>query len=77
MHIVLRLQKKKVTQQDSEAYVGNGNADGTFVYTGFKPSFCNYVKELILELVIGFCIMDDKRDVDNPDVQQFIAPNNK
>ena len=22
-----------------EAYTGNGNADGTFVYTGFKPAF--------------------------------------
>jgi hypothetical protein len=21
------------------SYIGNGNADGTFVYTGFKPSF--------------------------------------
>jgi hypothetical protein len=21
------------------SYVGNGNADGTFVYTGFKPAF--------------------------------------
>ena len=21
------------------AYTGNGNADGTFVYTGFKPAF--------------------------------------
>jgi hypothetical protein len=24
------------------SYTGNGNADGTFVYTGFKPAFCNY-----------------------------------
>ena len=21
------------------SYIGNGNADGTFVYTGFKPAF--------------------------------------
>ena len=23
------------------SYTGNGNADGTFVYTGFKPAFYN------------------------------------
>ncbi len=26
------------------SYVGNGNADGTFVYTGFKPAFIMYKK---------------------------------
>ena len=26
------------------SYTGNGNADGTFVYTGFKPSFIMYKK---------------------------------
>ena len=25
--------------QKHDSYVGNGNADGTFVYTGFKPAF--------------------------------------
>jgi len=26
------------------SYVGNGNADGTFVYTGFRPAFIIYKK---------------------------------
>jgi len=26
------------------SYVGNGNVDGTFIYTGFKPSFIMYKK---------------------------------
>jgi hypothetical protein len=27
------------------SYVGNGNANGPFVYTGFKPAFVLWVKE--------------------------------
>jgi hypothetical protein len=26
------------------SYTGNGNADGTFVYTGFKPAFIMFKK---------------------------------
>jgi hypothetical protein len=40
-------------------YTGNGNADGTFVYTGFKPSW------LLIKRIVGgdapFCIFDNKR----------------
>ena len=43
-------------------YNGNGNADGTFVYTGFKPAF------LIVKISSGqneWTMRDNKRDVDN------------
>ena len=45
------------------SYVGNGNADGTFVYTGFKPAFV-----LMKNTVDGganWQIFDNKRDVNN------------
>ena len=44
------------------SYTGNGNADGTFVYTGFKPAF------LIVKISSGqneWTMRDNKRDVDN------------
>jgi hypothetical protein len=54
------------------SYTGNGNADGTFVYTGFKPAF------VMCKRTDGgtqnWCIMDNKRGY-NPDVQQ-LHPNN-
>ena len=41
-------------------YTGNGNADGTFVYTGFKPAYVMW-KETS-EGNRGWMIMDTKRD---------------
>ena len=45
-------------------YIGNGNASGTFTYTGFKPSF------IMLKNVTNdgdnWTIYDEKRDIDNP-----------
>jgi len=44
------------------SYTGNGNADGTFVYTGFRPAF------LIVKISSGqneWTMRDNKRDVDN------------
>ena len=50
------------------SYKGNGNANGTFVYTGFKPAF------VMCKRTDGgtqnWCIMDNKRGY-NPDVQQL------
>jgi hypothetical protein len=50
------------------SYTGNGYADGTFVYTGFKPAL------VICKRSDGgtqnWCIMDNKRGY-NPDVQQL------
>jgi len=44
------------------SYVGNGNADGTFIYTGFKPAFV-MVKRT--DSADGWFFLDDKRDIDN------------
>ena len=41
------------------SYVGNGNADGTFVYTGFKPAFI-LVKQT--NSTASWTIIDNKRD---------------
>ena len=43
------------------SYVGNGNADGTFVYTGFKPAFV-MVKSIGTE---GWYLYDTKRTSSN------------
>ena len=44
-------------------YTGNGNADGPFIYTGFRPAM------VIIKWVSGsnrWVISDNKRDIDNP-----------
>ena len=53
------------------SYTGNGNADGTFVYTGFKPAM------IIIKRTDGsdrWVISDNKRDPDNP-VNGELNPN--
>tara|TARA_R110000823_G_scaffold290496_1_gene408774 strand:- start:96 stop:1142 length:1047 start_codon:yes stop_codon:yes gene_type:complete len=53
------------------SYKGNNNADGAFVYTGFKPAL------LILKNIddaVDWYIFDNKRDTDNA-VQNIIHPN--
>jgi hypothetical protein len=53
------------------SYTGNGNADGTFVYTGFKPAF------VLLKNASGtynWNMQDNKRDTFNP-VDRHLAPN--
>ena len=44
------------------SYTGNGNADGTFVYTGFKPA---YVLLKITDDTNNWFIFDNKRDTYN------------
>jgi hypothetical protein len=46
------------------SYTGNGNADGTFVYTGFRPSMVIYKKSSGTE---NWFIHDNKRQGFNPD----------
>ena len=46
------------------SYTGNGNADGTFVYTGFKPAF---VLQKNTTAVQGWQLQDNKRLGYNPD----------
>jgi hypothetical protein len=53
------------------SYVGNGNADGTFVYTGFKPAF-TMIKRT--DTTSDWNIMDNKRAVSfNPNTKELYA----
>ena len=52
------------------SYTGNGNADGTFVYTGFKPAWV-MVRET--SNVNSWRILDNKRDTFNVMTQSLYA----
>jgi hypothetical protein len=45
------------------SYTGNGNADGTFVYTGFKQAFIMCKRT---DGADDWFLLDNKRDIDNP-----------
>jgi|9_EtaG_2_1085328.scaffolds.fasta_scaffold41494_2 hypothetical protein len=52
-------------------YTGNGNADGTFIYTGFAPSF------VIMKRIDGggaWYTLDNKRPTYNPK-NKYLSPN--
>ena len=53
------------------SYTGNGNADGTFVYTGFKPAF---VLWKVSSTVEGWYLVDNKRDTYNVS-GNYLLPN--
>ena len=42
LHIIAYVFAEKKGFSKFGSYTGNGNADGTFIYTGFKPAFDNY-----------------------------------
>jgi len=44
------------------SYIGNGNADGTFVYTGFKPAWLLWKRT---DSATDWRMFDNKRDDDN------------
>lgn len=46
------------------SYTGNGNADGTFVYTGFKPAWI-LLKDYTSSSGYNWIILDNKRDPSN------------
>ena len=52
------------------SYTGNGNADGTFVYTGFKPAF---VMQKSTTTTYGWQIYDNKRGGFNPENDELVA----
>ena len=55
------------------SYVGNGNANGTFVYTGFKPAYL-MIKNANQGAGFGFwSIWDNKRNSYNPEINYLIA----
>jgi len=45
------------------SYIGNGNADGTFVYTGFKPAFLLY--KCSTDIFTNWQVFDNKRSTYN------------
>jgi len=53
-------------------YEGNGNADGTFVYTGFRPAFV--ITKRADTGGDNWHILDNKRDIDNP-AEQVLQTN--
>ena len=52
------------------SYTGNGNADGTFVYTGFKPAF---VMQKSTTTTYGWQIYDNKRGGFNSENDELLA----
>ena len=46
------------------SYIGNGNADGTFIYTGFKPAFI-MVKRTDNSSGARWLMLDNKRNTSN------------
>ena len=55
------------------SYVGNGNANGTFVYTGFKPA---WVMTKETGAAGSWVIYDNKRDAFNPETKLLSAEAN-
>ena len=55
------------------SYTGNGNADGTFVYTGFRPAF---VLQKKTSGTSDWVIYDNKRDPSNVVTQELKANSN-
>ena len=53
------------------SYTGNGNANGKFVYTGFKPAFLLW--KLTTAAGYGFQLVDSKRNTFNP-VNSLLFP---
>jgi hypothetical protein len=52
------------------SYTGNGSADGTFVYTGFKPAF---VMTKRTDTTSSWDMFDNKREGYNPDNDALFA----
>ena len=52
------------------SYTGNGNADGTFVYTGFKPSWLMYKRT---DTLGDWEMWDNKRSTYNPENKALFA----
>ena len=55
------------------SYTGNGNADGTFFYTGFRPAWV-MIKQI--NSTGDWMILDNKRDTDNGVRHQIYANSN-
>ena len=51
------------------SYTGNGNTDGTFVYTGFRPAFFTKKSN---STIIGTCMTSDVNGTVNTLVIRFL-----
>jgi hypothetical protein len=56
------------------SYTGNGNADGTFVYTGFKPAWV--MRKVASGGTGGWAIYDNKREPENVMDKELFANSN-
>ena len=54
---------KKVGYSKFGSYTGNGNANGTFIYTGFKPAWV--MRKVATGGTGGWAIYDNKREPEN------------
>jgi hypothetical protein len=54
------------------SYVGNGNADGTFIYTGFSPAF---IITKPISTTGQWTMFDNKRDSANVGNKKYLHPN--
>ena len=57
------------------SYTGNGNADGPFIYTGFKPAFVMIKSSSQAET--NWVIVDNKREGYNPDNDRLFPDSNQ
>jgi hypothetical protein len=55
------------------SFTGNGNADGTFVYTGFKPAF--FICKRYNDSGYDWLMYDNKRQVSFNVIDDFLKPN--
>jgi len=53
------------------SYTGNGNADGAYVYTGFRPAWIMFKRE---DSTNHWLMLDNKRNANNP-VHKFVLAN--
>ena len=61
---------EKKGYSDFGTYTGNGNADGTFVYTGFKPA---WIMTKRTDNTSSWIMRDNKRDAFNPSQTSLYA----
>ena len=54
------------------SYTGNGNADGTFIYTGFKPA---WILVKVTSTIDEWNLVDVKRDTTNTGTEHPLFPN--
>jgi len=71
-HIMYAFAEKKGYSKFG-SYVGNGNADGPFIYTGFKPAFT--IIKRATDGTEAWILQDNKRSPRNPS-DVFLAPSN-